>query len=646
MSKHLLRSLVLSCLCISQLAAQSLVEREWIALHARGGLGYNSHSTTITSFEGVSDCGLFDHGSSFRPQFSLSLETPVAHTFCLGLSARSTDRSASIYSNNTVLPSADISKPGSVLEVTFENSIACTLPYIDVIPELRYDFSQIGKSHQRLSVGLIAAFAMQPTFNQEQRIVSPENVVYTINNKQTVSLSNGTKPIGSISNMLFGLCFGIENLLPIGKSSYFTQQLTVESMFNNVVSSAPWKTMAVRADLGFRFSLQSAEPIPVIPPAKPSPVKKDSIPPIVKTVESAKPLPILTARLENVSPYLQTGSELRASASLVNAVFFEQNSAEIPERYYTSKDRVVESDNAFEHHRSILFSVANIMKNNPKASIVLEGATSGNDEAGAIGLAKQRAEAVQAALAKLGIEPDRMSVRATILPHIASNADYAQGREENRRVDINVQNAPLQEYVSRQQFVQLRGSAQIAIDAQFFDSSEINVQSPAMKDQVFRGTEQRVVELNQRLSTDKGNYTLEISAHAPPFLNSRDEYQVNLSDLRREQIVLNLQSFDAILRFDYNSAEFSQANKELLRQLVTMLPEGSTIQILGSADALGDEASNRQLSERRAANTESFIKSISSSKFRLESSVSTDKFDESRPEGRFLNRSIRIRVRE
>ncbi|MFM8439601.1 MAG: hypothetical protein ACKOAX_14090, partial [Candidatus Kapaibacterium sp.] len=63
------------------------------------------------------------------------------------------------------------------------------------------------------------------------------------------------------------------------------------------------------------------------------------------------------------------------------------------------------------------------------------------------------------------------------------------------------------------------------------------------------------------------------------------------------------------------------------------------------ADALGDEQSNLELSSKRAAATESFVRGIAGNRFTLESSVTTSKVDETLPEGRFLNRSIRIRVR-
>ena len=82
--------------------------------------------------------------------------------------------------------------------------------------------------------------------------------------------------------------------------------------------------------------------------------------------------------------------------------------------------------------------------------------------------------------------------------------------------------------------------------------------------------------------------------------------------------------------------------KGLLRQLAERLPEGSTIRIQGSADVLGSQARNKELSEQRAENTRQFIRSIVGDKLKLDASETTESFSDDTPQGRFLNRSIRI----
>jgi outer membrane protein OmpA-like peptidoglycan-associated protein len=109
---------------------------------------------------------------------------------------------------------------------------------------------------------------------------------------------------------------------------------------------------------------------------------------------------------------------------------------------------------------------------------------------------------------------------------------------------------------------------------------------------------------------------------------------------------LNLSNFEAILRFDYNSSQLSEENKELIKQLAAKLPEGATIQILGSTDELGTQQRNSILAKERAENTRNLILSVAKDKFKIEIGTNPDKFREESPQGRFLNRSIRIKVKK
>ena len=109
-------------------------------------------------------------------------------------------------------------------------------------------------------------------------------------------------------------------------------------------------------------------------------------------------------------------------------------------------------------HKYVLPRIMRIIKKNPGSSIVLEGATSGNEyESEGLTLAGDRAEAVRQALLKLGLDDNIISVKERIFPRIVSNQDFEEGVIENQRVDIVVKNAPLQEYVNLQRYAELKG---------------------------------------------------------------------------------------------------------------------------------------------------------------------------------------------
>lgn len=623
------------------------VQREWLAIHPRIGGMYNWHTASFNGLEGVVDCGLFHNGTGFALGGSLTLETPILSGLHFGLGLNYVNRKGTLEGTSLVEPARN-SFTDSVVDVTSANTLTTNLPYFEVQPELRLALFDIGKATLRAMGGFRAAFALSPTFSQERKIVTPDYAVYLSNGQQTLDMSNGDQPITTITKPVYGVSFGIENLLPVGKSSFFTQQVVFDYNFGNVAKDVNWSVYSVHADLGFRFSLQRSpeQPKPVEPP----PVKIDTIKPppppvITKKEEAVKPLPILNVHINDVKAKLQTGNELRASLPLVNAVFFEQNSADIPSRYVNEAEQNIETQDAVEYHSSILRVVTKIIQQNPKASIVLEGATSGNDEKEGVALARRRADNVKEALQNLGIDGSRITVRSSVLPRITSNQEYAGGREENRRVDIVVNDAPLQEYVARQKFVQIQGSMKVDVEAQYFEAGEIRVMSNILPEYDVKKSDSRTLEFSQRLPKDNGDYKIEVNTSAPPFLTAHDEALLDLATLKREQIELNLSSFEAILRFDYNSSELSQANKDLLKQLCDILPAGATIEILGSADILGAEQKNKELSERRAKATENYIRSVSGAKFTCTSGISTDKFDDTKSEGRFLNRCIRIKVR-
>jgi outer membrane protein OmpA-like peptidoglycan-associated protein len=99
-----------------------------------------------------------------------------------------------------------------------------------------------------------------------------------------------------------------------------------------------------------------------------------------------------------------------------------------------------------------------------------------------------------------------------------------------------------------------------------------------------------------------------------------------------------------VLRFDYNSSELTDDVKILLQQLADQLPEGSTITIDGSADVLGSQERNRVLSDARASTTQAYLRSITKKSFTFSSSSQSKSFSNATPQGRFLNRNIKIRV--
>ncbi|HOQ49475.1 MAG TPA: OmpA family protein, partial [Candidatus Kapabacteria bacterium] len=249
-------------------------------------------------------------------------------------------------------------------------------------------------------------------------------------------------------------------------------------------------------------------------------------------------------------------------------------------------------------------------------------------------------------LVALGVPENIVKISARVSPRFPSNQDFPEGIDENQRVDILVSNAPLQEYVDLQKYSEIQGKISLLIATENIDNSEILkiTDSFTNSEKQFSGSGLVEIPLKKRLNDLEDKIlTYSIKLNDSTYFVFKDTLAISL--FPKEVIELNLNNFEAILRFDYNSSELSEDNKGLLRQLSEKLPANSTIVILGSADALGTAERNVRLSRERASNTEQFIRSIVGNKFKIETGISEEKFDETTPQGRFLNRSIRIRVK-
>ncbi len=283
--------------------------------------------------------------------------------------------------------------------------------------------------------------------------------------------------------------------------------------------------------------------------------------------------------------------------------------------------------------------------------MVLEGA-SGDAVADAQAVGMQRALAVKAALSAMGVADQQMVVRGREMPRVISTTDAAAGREENRRVDLFVENAPLQEWVSTARFAQVRGVLGIQAvrsggsAADTASMTAVRVAGPTMTaDTVLPGARVAVgIPVRQVMDPSSTTMPLTCKVSSAGAAAVRDT-TITLADLPRREIDLRTEDFQAVLRFEYNSSELTSDIKGLLTQLSDRLPDGSTITIQGSADALGTQARNRELSQQRAQNTEQFIRSVSGNRLNIVVSGDATPFSDATPQGRFLNRSIRLTVR-
>jgi outer membrane protein OmpA-like peptidoglycan-associated protein len=521
------------------------------------------------------------------------------------------------------------------------------LSYIEFMPEFRYILSDnFINGPFRFLTGFRVGIPIQKTFSQTESVVSPDNATFI--NQGGIRTTVRDMASGTIEStaMQLGISAGLENLLKIGNNNYFTQQLVFDYNFNNIVKDVEWKTFAVRLDLGLRFSFQnSPEPIPVVEPEpepEPEPIKE-----VIVIKEAPKPIPYMdfSTSISEASK-LETGNELLATRPIVNAVFFKKNSSEIPPHY--SRISTVEPDkykgDFVEYHKFILPVIASIVKENPNSRIMLEGSTSGTqNEPRGLDLSKARTDELKRALVELGVPDNKISFRALSAPRFPSNQQYPEGIEENQRVDIVVTDAPLQKYVNLQNYAEFNGIVELDIKYGNYSPNTNAMVSVNTERLIYDKPGKYSVPIKQRMKLDENTFVVEskLNIEGSELIDTKS---VEISEIKKDIVELSLKNFEALLRFNYNSSELTEENQTLLKQLVKILPVGSTITIIGSADMLGTAEYNETLASDRAKKTERFIKNLTDGRIKIQTTTNVDKFSDDTPQGRFLNRSIKIRV--
>lgn len=626
---------------------------ESFAFHPRIGGIFNLHLPAFNSFQNAADCGQFEKGNGFGYSFSITGEKLYWGTYFLGIGVGYNSRSGKLIQNISY-PSRDL-ETGEVVQVNTENQLQANLDFLEIQPEIR---GIITRKLLTRWVGAIRFYIpIRHSFEQKEKIISPAGATFIlpddIRSKER-SLAGGN--IESISKLGIGLTAGVEMLFPNNKDN-ISMQLLIDFNPMNFTTDANWKYLGFRAEVGYRISFRKHQKTIEEPKQIESPIitKKEEPAEIITPIEppsptivmeQPEPYPIIKITNIEVDGKVEAGNELLASLPVVNSIFFERNSSKLPAEYENAKPVTSNYEgDPVEVHYSIFYKIAEIFKNNPNATITVVSSTSGSKyEPRGIMLSSERANTVKNKLITLGIPANKIRTRVLQDPLVPSNQQFEAGVEENQRVEIIFHNAFLQEYVNIQRYANFIGNVRFRAD--LYDTK------PDLQ-----------VKITSNLSSDSllidksGNYNLPIYStisenqetlqlELKNSLNNQiDTATINLNNFPKENVELNLSNFIAILRFDYNSSELTQENKELLQQLVQKLPENSTIEILGSADELGTPERNAVLSNERASNTMNFIQSIAPDKFKIEIGVNMDKFPEDTPQGRFLNRSIRIKVK-
>lgn len=369
---------------------------------------------------------------------------------------------------------------------------------------------------------------------------------------------------------------------------------------------------------------------------------------------------------------------------LLNAVFFDEGSTEIPSRYVMlTKDQAsgfkedglqkVQSANMtgrsagqLNVYHNVLNILGDRMRSNPGAMISLNGASAKGPEE-----AKAFAESIKIYLVTVyGIDGSRIATQGRFKPHPPSEQpggtkELALVRTEDRRVDIESTSPELLLEVGGGMMkpVQYTATQVDPLDSQVIfsvDSAKELLKSWSIEVADSKGVVQHYGPFTNDQESVSGKTILGDSPDGDYKIAMIGETKTG-SAVRKESTVHLVRQDDAVSKglrysiiFDFDKAKTITSYTKFLTEVVSpLISDGSTVIIHGHTDIIGENDYNQKLSVNRAQQTQKIIEGdlaksgrndVKFETFGFGEAPTHSPFENNLPEERFYNRTVIIDI--
>lgn len=660
------------------------------AVGAVASFGGDFHNAPIKGLPGVpSCCPEYSTATAFMPAFDL------VGNLRLGQSLRGEARLGFDYHSSTLTAeNQQVIAPSGIDElVTIDHQLKTTRAYLSITPLLGYDVTS------RLSVlgGIRLGMLMSSSFSQKEVLVSPADVTYEDGARTRFVLDSSAIP--DVSGTKLSAMIGLRYDIPVTDDQrwHIMPELTALYGLGNVQKSQVWTQNSLRLGVGVTWqNYKQPEPPPPPPPV----IIKDN----TDSILAAQRERIEAARRDSLMAAQKKAEELRnAEASrkrvfalelkgataqmldeegkpmatpkfivnntislnlyaLLNYIFFDSTSSEIPARYHrltpaqTNSFKIEELNGSgtFAIYYDLLNIVGLKLRNSPTEKIVVTGCNADfGAERNNRELSKARAAAVKSYLTEVwGIESSRIELQARNLPENPSNRDVQDGVAENRRVEITGQDSRILDPIF---FTDTTHSA---------NASSVSITPDLRADTAIASWSVNITQGSRVLEklAGKGAPTLPIrwnlKGRPEVFPHERDplRFDFDVIDVTGQRQVVQAPSipveqvyrsdkktekFNMII-FGYNEAEFTKQHERILEIIRPRIYPNSNVTVEGFTDRLGGEDYNLRLSQRRAREvaTRLNIKRENAVGYGSANSL----FDNNTPEGRLYSRTVLITI--
>ncbi|HEY3876044.1 MAG TPA: OmpA family protein [Candidatus Kapabacteria bacterium] len=644
--------------------AQSIVS----PFHAGLRIDYlkNYHATTSEIVADCPECGYFSNGVGGGYEFQLFGEVPFNFLrrldldFGLGVTQRGGSFGLTSTNELTVY---DENKGQDVYEpLDLQHNFTASLIYLDLSGGLRFDPIKhfAGYCSATLDAGIPVGHSASA--KQTETIISPQGYIFPATSSTTSTESNGS--IQGIST-LFGITGTVGYELPFGSLLTASPELSYYLPVNSVASTRPWHVSSISIGVALRWN----EPPKEIP-GEPNPTPQKQEPPRVARQDPNAFAPKLAAASIASEPLHIVETTVTETFPILPYIFFDSASAQLPDRFAQisaeEANRFQESElphRSLESYYQILNVIGNRMRANPEATLTINGTTDGQEVAGGGNeLGIDRSNTVRDYLKRVWrIDPTRLIQTRSEEPHNPSSTQYAEGFEENRRVELSSDNDQILKPIVHERFreesalpktipIALTANSSIGIrhwqlailshDSSVFESSG-EAAPPAQL--TWQPNDAQIESLAKTL-TPKDSLMLHFEAEAANGAHSVQDFAfpasktINPFELSRLSLIV----------FDFDQSKIGEQNERMISQFVAKsFYPASTASITGSTDNLGELAHNQTLSEARAFNVRDLIlKDKPDAKITSAKGIGPSNllYDNHLPEGRYYCRTVRVEV--
>lgn len=656
-----MRRFALPLLVIAGILSWTQTSAQRSSIGVKGGYLHVMNTSSISIIPGSSDCGTFRDGTSAGLFAGLTGEYAL-----LGDVLEATG--AIVYSlrpATLVEPSNDnfeVLDPATNTYVPLqrEHTFTSSLGYIVVELGLR------SRPLANVPVYIRASFdagnaIVDGTYTQTERIVSPESVLFP-NDRKTRSTGSG-EIVGL--GTAYGVGGFVGGVLPIGTNLELCPEVGYRLGLNSLISTDTWNQSMISGGIQIRYRFGGDEPVQ---PTPPPPVVVDSTPPPIVTI-TPDPLPVPPVVIASVST---TPLEIRETVvtqtyPLLPYVFFDSASATLPVKYVTDESTESFSEvNLPKKTLPIYYRMFDIigkrMTENPSATLTVTGTTDGREEGRQReDLARRRAEAVVNRIAqRWNLPRSRFVIRTADKPTFPTSDRYAEGIEENRRVELSSTTSALLAPVVHTRFKEY---VPIVTEHTFSVATE----NPSLANQWNLVVSREALDLDrqgaQGAPPDEVKFTLTqtLTEKIGPFLQERDRLRADLrvttSDTVAEAstsfpVMKTVSNFEvsrlSLIVFDFDQAGITEQNRQMMNRVVAASATPlSTATIRGSTDRLGELRHNMELSSARAKSVESYLRTTAP-QLKITEVVGTGPselpYDNTLPEGRFYCRTVSLTI--